>query len=183
MSYYVYTLSHPNGMVFYVGKGTGTRAEHHLAEARSKTCRCDKCRIIHKIWKDRLEVKIDRVFETENHEEARQHERDLISQLRRRYPLCNKQLNPLRMELRSPEDAQHMTLVEYKEHLSYYDLTKREYRELIKEYGWVRVTVLEQRVDQSVRRKNFDEVRRLIDEIEVTGEVTGCARQRRLSLG
>src|ERR1051325_8247770 len=84
--FYVYTLGHPNGMIFYVGKGSGNRPQHHLCEARGRDCYCAKCKIIRKIWKEHLEVEIECVFESDSEKEVRTYERDLIYKLQRDYP-------------------------------------------------------------------------------------------------
>ena len=45
MSYYVYTLAYPDGTVFYVGKGSGNRIQHHEQEAL-RGHDCPKCDLI-----------------------------------------------------------------------------------------------------------------------------------------
>ena len=50
MTYYVYELIDPrDDTVFYVGKGTGYRIDHHEAEARrgKQSRKCDRIRAIH----------------------------------------------------------------------------------------------------------------------------------------
>src|SRR5260221_10494808 len=47
--YYVYTLSKPDGTIFYVGKGRGNRILQHENEAR-RGVKSTKCDIIREIW-------------------------------------------------------------------------------------------------------------------------------------
>lgn len=56
MGWYVYHLIDPrSNAVFYVGKGKGDRADHHLREARQGSGH-PKCDVIRSIWSDGLEV-------------------------------------------------------------------------------------------------------------------------------
>lgn len=80
LTYYVYTLSRPDGRVFYVGKGCGRRVEEHEKEAK-KECSCHKCKVIRKIWRDGGDVKRSIVFETNDELRAYQYERDLIARI------------------------------------------------------------------------------------------------------
>lgn len=61
--YYVYTLSYPTGVVFYVGKGTGDRIDYHEKEAK-EGIRSQKCKIIRQIWKNGGQVEKEKVYET-----------------------------------------------------------------------------------------------------------------------
>src|SRR5690242_11336081 len=47
--FYVYTLAYPDGMVFSVGKGQGTRMCEHLGGARNGRASLG-CHIIRQIW-------------------------------------------------------------------------------------------------------------------------------------
>lgn len=85
--FYVYTLAHPDGKVFYVGKGQGARVSNHEREASTK-CRCYKCRTIRKIWQGGQEISKAIVFETEIEDNAFAHEIALIAQ-HGRGNLCN----------------------------------------------------------------------------------------------
>lgn len=180
--YYVYTLAHPNGMIFYVGKGTKSRAVSHLSEARKRMCSCQKCKIILGIWKAGLEVTVSYVFETDDEATALAREAELIHDLQHDYPLCNWEARGRRNAPRPPERAQHMTLTEYKEHLSYYSLSRKEIDQRIRAWGHTRSMELELRVDRALRKKRFEEARRLIDEIESINMATGLTRQRMLPL-
>lgn len=79
MKWYVYTLSKPDGTVFYVGKGTKQRMYTHEAEARKYTCQSKKCRTIRKIWETGGYVLKAKVFETDDEEAAYAVEKDLIA--------------------------------------------------------------------------------------------------------
>lgn len=76
-TYYVYTYAHPDGTVFYVGKGTNGRIADHEREARGG-CRCRKCHVIREIWESGKPVQKRIVFETLNELEALEHEKTLI---------------------------------------------------------------------------------------------------------
>ncbi len=47
--YYVYIYAYPDGCVFYVGKGRGSRINDHERDARNDV-QSDKCIIIRSIW-------------------------------------------------------------------------------------------------------------------------------------
>lgn len=85
--FYVYTLADPHDKIFYVGKGCGPRVFQHEDEAR-KGCECHKCRKIRKIWRIGGEVRKYIVFETDNEDEAYEHERQLICDIGLK-SLCN----------------------------------------------------------------------------------------------
>lgn len=80
MNYYVYTLSRPNGSVFYVGKGAGKRSSAHEIEAR-KGCDCHKCRIIRKIWRNGGEVQKQIIYTTNDELDALRYERALVERI------------------------------------------------------------------------------------------------------
>jgi hypothetical protein len=78
--WYVYELINPiNGNVFYVGKGTGNRIDHHEREAAKGVCskKCNKINYIikrgHKITKQKVALFWDE-------QAAYDHETDLIAQ-------------------------------------------------------------------------------------------------------
>jgi transcriptional regulator with XRE-family HTH domain len=77
MRYYVYTLAHPDGTVFYVGKGCGNRVAHHEQEAL-RGHNCPKCEVIRSIWRAGGKVQRAIVFETEDERAALDHEAALI---------------------------------------------------------------------------------------------------------
>lgn len=85
--FYVYLLARPNGKVFYVGKGSKKRTFAHETEAKSG-CRCHKCNVIRKIWRNGGEVHRHIVFTTDSEDEAFEYEREQIS-LYGRKNLCN----------------------------------------------------------------------------------------------
>ncbi len=76
--FYVYILARPNGVPFYVGKGTGRRMYRHDAEARNN-CDCHKCRVIRKVWRDGGDVLRRIVFRTDDEAEAFAREKELIA--------------------------------------------------------------------------------------------------------
>ena len=76
-TWYVYTYSYPDGTVFYVGKGTKGRIDHHEREAQGK-CSCKKCQAIRHIWASGNPVQKRIVFETLVEVEALEQERSLI---------------------------------------------------------------------------------------------------------
>jgi hypothetical protein len=80
MRYYVYTLSGPDGVVFYVGKGQGRRMFEHEKEAR-RGHRCHKCYKIRKIWRAGGEVKRAIVFTTPIEAAAYNYEAELIGHI------------------------------------------------------------------------------------------------------
>lgn len=86
--FYVYTLARPDNTVFYVGKGTSKRIFQHDYEARGD-CKCHKCNVIRKIWKQGKQIQRYFVFTTENEDEAFTYERELIA-LYGRDNLCNQ---------------------------------------------------------------------------------------------
>lgn len=79
--FYVYILVDPRtDVVFYTGKGCGSRIKAHETEARSK-CSCYKCNKIRKIWSVGLEVVRQIVFTTNNEQEAYDYEAWLINEI------------------------------------------------------------------------------------------------------
>ena len=75
--YYVYTLSKPDGTIFYVGKGRGNRLDHHENEAR-RGVKSTKCDIIREIWANRDEVVKTKHGEFANEIDALNYESYLI---------------------------------------------------------------------------------------------------------
>lgn len=80
--FYVYLLLRPNGKPFYVGKGTGRRISSHEGEARKGNCRCHKCNIIRKIWRQGEQVGRQIIFATNNEITALQVEARTIQRFR-----------------------------------------------------------------------------------------------------
>lgn len=78
MKHYVYTLSRPDGRVFYVGKGIGKRIRRHEWAAR-KGEQSYKANIIRKIWAEGGEVVRQKVFETDDEQIALAEEIRLIA--------------------------------------------------------------------------------------------------------
>lgn len=85
--YYVYTLAYPDGRVFYVGKGQGDRIHEHELEARRSYLPqvSAKVRVIREIWASGGKVVKTKVFETDNEQEANEHEQQVIAQCDKRY--------------------------------------------------------------------------------------------------
>jgi transcriptional regulator with XRE-family HTH domain len=77
MNYYVYTLSRPDGTIFYVGKGCGKRVAQHEKEAL-RGHNCPKCELIRSIWREGGTVQRAIVFETDDERAALTYEADLI---------------------------------------------------------------------------------------------------------
>lgn len=75
--YYVYTLSYPDGKIFYIGKGKNHRIYDHLSEARNQ-CQCRKCHIIRAIWRAKHQIQLDIIFTSEDEDEAFLYEKILI---------------------------------------------------------------------------------------------------------
>lgn len=77
MEFYVYTLSRPDGSVFYVGKGKGKRIRQHEWEAEGG-CACYKCKVIRKVWREGGNIEKSIVFETNDEQAAFAYEIELI---------------------------------------------------------------------------------------------------------
>ena len=67
--FYDYFLMHPNGIVFYVGKGTGNRINEHEIEAK-RGIKSRKCDVIRKIWANGEEVIKQKVAFFDNEKNA-----------------------------------------------------------------------------------------------------------------
>jgi hypothetical protein len=77
--FYVYIYSHPVTKVpFYVGKGTGTRYKKHLSETKENTENYKKWAVIEGLRNKGMEPLIEKVFETNNEEDAYNEETRLI---------------------------------------------------------------------------------------------------------
>lgn len=90
MQYYVYALARPTKgewAVFYIGKGSKRRVFAHENEARSG-CKCHKCNIIRKVWKEGSDIQRYILLTTESEQEAFEYEREMIA-LHGRDNLCN----------------------------------------------------------------------------------------------
>lgn len=180
--FFVYTLGHPNGYIFYVGKGSGNRLQAHFTEARKGTCRCPKCLCIQKIWKEKLDVKIEYVFETDSEREALEQESEWIMAIGRNHPLCNWQGNLTDRMPRKPQQAVGLTLAEYKEHLGRYGLSRRELENYIQEWGMLRANRLEEQWRKARRRHEYDRAKALEEEIDDINIATGNVWQHRLEM-
>ena len=78
--WYVYELINPiNGNVFYVGKGTGNRIDHHEQEAAKGVC-SKKCNKINYIMKRGHKITKQKVALFWDEQAAYDHETDLIAQ-------------------------------------------------------------------------------------------------------
>jgi excisionase family DNA binding protein len=85
-TYYVYTLSHPTGEIFYIGKGSGPRIDHHEVHATRSSevvekqgLNAEKCRVIREIWAQGEEVEKKIVYETDVERDAYIYEWGLIN--------------------------------------------------------------------------------------------------------
>lgn len=177
--YFVYALAHPNGRIFYIGKGTKQRPQAHLKEARKGHCICPKCRVIHGIWKERLEVVISYIFQTDDEGEAYEAERRAIYEHRRNYQLCNVESNRRNQKPRTEDLAANMTLAEYISHLDHFDLTKVERKEYLFDYGLYRVDKLKKQWRLARRTHQHEEAARLAAEIESVNAAAGVVTQHR----
>ena len=74
--YYVYTLKDPDGVVFYVGKGSKDTAEINYRKAREGSTVPRHVRI-RQIWADDQDVLLERVFWSDDSEEAEVYARRL----------------------------------------------------------------------------------------------------------
>lgn len=86
--FYVYTLAHPDGSVFYVGNGRLRRVYAHEEEALTG-CSCHKCKIIQSIWGENRSVIKAIVFVTTDEDASLDYERGLIKTIGRDN-LCNR---------------------------------------------------------------------------------------------
>jgi excisionase family DNA binding protein len=87
--YYVYTLTRPNGEVFYVGKGTGDRIDQHEHEAELGY-RTEKCDVIRQIWSEGGQVVKRKVYETTVERDALLYEWSLLNLVYGRENLTNQ---------------------------------------------------------------------------------------------
>lgn len=78
MKHYVYTLARPDGRVFYVGKGVRGRIHKHEWAAKNGE-QSHKANIIRKIWAEGGQVVKQKVFESDNEQEALAEEVRLIA--------------------------------------------------------------------------------------------------------
>lgn len=181
--YWVYTLGHPNGTIFYVGKGSGNRIQSHFAEARTGTCHCLKCLRIRKIWKDRLDVQVGYLFETDNEKEAFAHEAEAILVIGRNHPITNQCGIIAGRQPRGPRQAVGLSLAEYKEHLSRYDIPRKQLQDYIQEWGMLRTCRLEEQWRKARRQHNAERAKAIEEEIDAINIATGNVWQHRLDLG
>lgn len=77
--FYVYTLAYPDGVVFYVGKGSGGRVLEHEGEAQ-RGHKCRKCEIIRSVWGSGKRVKRAIILRTNDELDAFKEEKRLIEQ-------------------------------------------------------------------------------------------------------
>jgi hypothetical protein len=78
--FYVYTLSSPDGAVFYVGKGKGRRIDAHERQARLGVD-SPKCAAIRKIWASGGRVLKEKVAFFNSEQDAYAEEKRLIESL------------------------------------------------------------------------------------------------------
>jgi len=90
-TFYVYALARPvkkGYQIFYIGKGTKRRVFAHDGEAR-KGCKCHKCNVIRKVWREGGEIQRYILLTTESEQEAFEYEKEMIA-LHGRGNLCNQ---------------------------------------------------------------------------------------------
>jgi hypothetical protein len=85
MLFYVYALARPvkvkrsiDWRVFYIGKGSKRRVWRHESEAR-RGCRCHKCNIIRKVWREGGEIQRYILLTTEDEQTAFAYEKEMIA--------------------------------------------------------------------------------------------------------
>lgn len=76
--FYVYTLTSPDGRIFYIGKGSRARPFDHAEEARAGH-QSYKCNYIRKLWSEGQDYAITLVFETDDESAAFAEEQRLIA--------------------------------------------------------------------------------------------------------
>lgn len=76
--FYVYVLKYPDGVIFYVGKGSGDRIKTHKREARGGI-RSRKCDIIRQIWASGDEFRQEKIAHFDNEGLALRLEKRLIA--------------------------------------------------------------------------------------------------------
>lgn len=138
--FYVYTLARPNLKVFYVGKGCGKRIYQHEREARG-ACRCHRCNVIRKIWRDGGEVVRSIVFTTSDETAAYDYEQTLIARIGLKR-LTNHMLGNV------PEVVQRPTLPDR----PIYEITEREYTSWLENRGADR-DLIDKEIDRLRTRK------------------------------
>jgi hypothetical protein len=81
MLFYVYALARPvkkDWRIFYIGKGSKRRVWRHESEAR-RGCRCHKCNIIRKVWREGGEIQRYILLTTEDEQTAFAYEKEMIA--------------------------------------------------------------------------------------------------------
>jgi len=78
--FYVYTLSYPDGTVFYVGKGTKKRIDIHEHETKIGYER-EIHQVIRSIWSQGQKPVKSIIFETDDNDEAITYEQKLIASI------------------------------------------------------------------------------------------------------
>lgn len=180
--YYVYILRKPNGLPFYVGKGTGQRAETHIAEARFSECNCRKCQTIRRITRTGRKVIIDCVFETDSEKEALRKERAIIKELSAEYHLCNKSGNRYYERPPMPKPLIDMTSDELNIYFDRIDIPPKERREIRKTWLYDRVDYLHHQWQIARRRQMFERAVEIDKEIEELIGAAGRGWQEKLPL-
>lgn len=132
--FYVYTLSKPDGSVFYIGKGKGLRIGDHEREARRGHI-CYKCNTIRKIWSEGGAIIKKIVFETDNEQDAFAKEIELI-EAHDTSTLCNMTLGgegrTLSLPIQLERESMKIMAEQEERAAKYYKKTGKQPRELRK---------------------------------------------------
>lgn len=105
--YYVYELSTPDGNVFYVGKGSGNRMNTHETRARGGE-KGAKDEVIRQILAQGKRVHKQKVYQTNNEEDAFLYEWALIHLVYGHEKLANKEKGGRGRSTRSPGGSHHV---------------------------------------------------------------------------
>lgn len=86
--FYVYALCYPDGVPFYIGKGTKSRVNEHERDAK-KRVNGSKSEIIHEIWNSGNEVVKKILYTTNDEKAAFSYEISAIKTYSCLFDLCN----------------------------------------------------------------------------------------------